>query len=153
MDTIRNLIDKSIEELKSSEANIFGQIEEILKVCKSEDLSDYYLFHIDDRSWYSTYFHAYKKNEVLSEVEINLPKYLEEIVNKVGDSEDDEMDEQDFFTEVNDELMEILSKGWKKHCGNDLKQPCFITFHDADYYYDIEKDKVFSENELEYLMK
>lgn len=151
MDNIKNLIGKSIEELKKSEANIFSQIEELLKSCKSEDSATHYLFHIDDRSWYSTFYHAYKKKEVLSEVEIKLPKYLEEAVNNATDIEDNEMDEQDFFNEVNDELMEILSKGWKKYGGNDLIQPCYITFHDADYFYDIEKDKVFSENELEFV--
>jgi hypothetical protein len=88
-----------------------------------------FLFHIDDHSWYSTYFHAYDGGKELTETEqeLNLP-FLSEAVTQayeLGRDEDGESAE-DLFTEINDPLVDAIVEGWIKAGGSELMQPAYI---------------------------
>ncbi|NJM54311.1 MAG: hypothetical protein HC846_13570 [Blastocatellia bacterium] len=151
MGEIRDLINECKRVLDEDKTSIFKQIADFVEGARTSDSVTHYLFHIDDRSWFTIYFHHCEKTEELSDDDLKTPKFLETAVNEAGKiSEDDDGDDENtFFAEVNDEVMNIISDAWKKAGGLKLKAPCYITFHDADYYYDIAQDKVFGEDDLE----
>jgi hypothetical protein len=151
MAEIRALINKCIETLNESKDDLFAQIEAFVKDAEVADNVSHFLFHIDDRSWYTVYFHHCDKAEMLSDDELRTPKFLETAAKEAADigNDEDGDDENTFFEEVNDVLVGAIAKCWKNADGPDLGLPAYITFHDSDYYYDIAKDEAFSEDDLE----
>jgi hypothetical protein len=151
MAEIRDLITKCIETLNESKDELFDQINAFVKDSDAAENVSHFLFHIDDRSWYTVYFHHCDKAEMLSDDELKTPKFLENAVKESADigNDEDGDDENTFFDEVNDALVDVIAECWKNAGGLDLGLPAYITFHDADYFYDIEKDEVFCEEDLE----
>lgn len=150
MGEIRVLIESATVALEENKEKIRQQIQEL--VAKSSQIveADRFLFHIDDRSFYFTCFHAFSKNKELTEDELETPDILADAVSiayEIGTDAEGESVE-DIFEEMNDRLVNLIAEGWKQAGGNNLKQPAFIYFHDTCYYYDIERDEWIEEDNL-----
>jgi hypothetical protein len=131
MVSTRSLIDSVIESLEQREQNIHTQIESFVQESQKFEKISHFIFQINYRDWYDTYFYACKRSKDLCELSLEWPRFLEEAVNKSREPDGDEIALNDA---VDDLLIEIISEGWKN-----LPQPAYIYFLDCGGYYDIKQ--------------
>jgi hypothetical protein len=152
---IRLLIDKALKTLQENKQSIHQQIEKIVNDCKTVDEAKYFVFRIDDRSWYSTYFHACNGLEELTEHELELAEPLEGIVNEAYevDEDEDNQDAEDLFSEIHSPLIDLIVEGWEKGGGFNLTQPAYINFHDSAGYFDLKQGEYFDEDNIQHIIR
>jgi hypothetical protein len=155
MAELRSLVDRTLAQLNLSADEISRKIAKIVQEAAPHCQSgDYMLFHIDDQSWYTAYFHICHGRSMKGDVDLGLPQYLEAAVNEALDLDSDKDEPSlDFFDEVNDKIFDLISQGWHGAGGTTVNIPSFITLHDSNYYFDIAKQKAYSEKGLAFLFK
>jgi hypothetical protein len=130
------LIDSAIESLEQRKQNIYEQIKGFVQESQKFEKVSHFVFQINSRDWYDTYFYACTRSNDLCELSLEWPRFLEEAVNK---SREPDGDETALNEAVDDLLIEIIAEDWKKAGGTNLPQPAYIFFLDSSYYYDIKQ--------------
>jgi hypothetical protein len=156
MGEYRDLITRTLAQLDEQTDTIVNHIARIVSEAAPRcQQGRYLLFHIDDRSWYTAYFHVFEGiNEIGKDESLELPDFLEDAVNHAEELDCDEDEPSlDFYEEVNDKVFDLITTGWLQGGGDRLGIPALITLHDADYYLDLAKQEVFQEDDLQELFK
>jgi hypothetical protein len=156
MGEYRDLISRTLTELDEQADTIIKHVARLVSDAAPHcQPGKCLLFHIDDRSWYTAYFHICEGiNELGQDESLELPNFLEDAVNQAEELDCDEDEPSlNFYDEINEKVFDLITTGWLQGGGNRLGIPAFITLHDADYYLDLAKQEVFQENDLQELFK
>jgi hypothetical protein len=155
MGEYQDLIRRTLTQLDEQADTIVNHIAKLVSEATSRCRPGrHLLFHIDDRSRYSAYFHVFEGiDEIGKDESLDLPDFLEDAVNQAEELDFDEDEPSlNFYDEVNEKVFDLITSGWLKGGGDRLGIRAFITLHDADYYLDLSQQEVFQEADLQDLL-